>query len=261
MNTTNKMIDGLFDNLDKWRHLPSYQLERRADLFFSLYLPEFISKEFNCKIDNKIIPEFPVKLSIIYQNKKVLDETFKPDKVNMESNQSIKIDYVLLTETLDTAYLIELKTDSNSINQIQAENLLYTGDSFTELLSGILDIYCKANISTKNRKKYNCLLYNLDDMGLLDKKNAFKNAYKNNDDTSKLIHIVNNIKPVPVKKIEKIYIAPSKSNLALLNIYRFKLINFEHYAEYINKNNEDHLTGRFYRSLKEWDKNEAGVMK
>ena len=37
-----RSIDTLFDRMDAWRHLPSYQLERRADLFFSLYLPEVL---------------------------------------------------------------------------------------------------------------------------------------------------------------------------------------------------------------------------
>ena len=30
----------LFDRLDEWRDFPNYQLERRADIFFSLYLVE-----------------------------------------------------------------------------------------------------------------------------------------------------------------------------------------------------------------------------
>ena len=37
-----KQIDTLFNRVDAWRHLPNYQLERRADLFFSLYLPEVL---------------------------------------------------------------------------------------------------------------------------------------------------------------------------------------------------------------------------
>jgi len=36
-------IDAIFDRMDVWRHLPSYQLERRADLFFALYLPEVLN--------------------------------------------------------------------------------------------------------------------------------------------------------------------------------------------------------------------------
>ena len=31
-------IAAVSDRMDAWRHLPKYQLERRSDLFFSLYL-------------------------------------------------------------------------------------------------------------------------------------------------------------------------------------------------------------------------------
>ncbi len=35
-----KHLNELFDNMDSWRHLPAYQFERRADIFFSIYLPD-----------------------------------------------------------------------------------------------------------------------------------------------------------------------------------------------------------------------------
>jgi len=37
-----KQIDTLFNRMDAWRHFPNYQLERRADIFFALYLPEVL---------------------------------------------------------------------------------------------------------------------------------------------------------------------------------------------------------------------------
>lgn len=39
-------IEEIFDWLDRWRQLPAYQLERRADIFFALYLPEIIAYKF-----------------------------------------------------------------------------------------------------------------------------------------------------------------------------------------------------------------------
>jgi hypothetical protein len=72
MRTVEKLqIDKLFDLLDDWRLLPDYQLERRADIFFALSLPEIIKGKFNKNIEY-IIPEFPIK--------------------KVESNQSFKID-------------------------------------------------------------------------------------------------------------------------------------------------------------------------
>ena len=35
-------IERVFKLLDNWRHLPDYQLERRADIFFALFLPEVL---------------------------------------------------------------------------------------------------------------------------------------------------------------------------------------------------------------------------
>lgn len=36
VNKEMKQIDTLFKRMDAWRHFPNYQLERRADIFFSL---------------------------------------------------------------------------------------------------------------------------------------------------------------------------------------------------------------------------------
>ena len=35
---THPDLDALFDLLDRWRHLPSYRLEPRADVVFGLFL-------------------------------------------------------------------------------------------------------------------------------------------------------------------------------------------------------------------------------
>lgn len=35
----------IFNLMDSWRRLPSYQLERRADLFFALYIPQALEEK------------------------------------------------------------------------------------------------------------------------------------------------------------------------------------------------------------------------
>lgn len=50
-----KQIDTLFNRMDAWRHLPNYQLERRADLFFSLYLPEVLEAKLGFLVGDTII--------------------------------------------------------------------------------------------------------------------------------------------------------------------------------------------------------------
>jgi hypothetical protein len=42
--------------MDEIRKLPAYQLERRADDFFALYLKEILQEKLNVKIDT-FIPE------------------------------------------------------------------------------------------------------------------------------------------------------------------------------------------------------------
>jgi len=44
-------INELFDLLDDWRNLPSYQLERRADIFFAIHLEKW--KTYTNKIQNE----------------------------------------------------------------------------------------------------------------------------------------------------------------------------------------------------------------
>ena len=45
--------------LDRWRHFPAYQLERRADVFFALYLPGIVEHALGVKVDSRVIPVEP----------------------------------------------------------------------------------------------------------------------------------------------------------------------------------------------------------
>ena len=92
-------VERVFELMDQWRHLPAYQLERRADIFFALFLPEVLSKELGICIDPILIPEFPIKKE--------------------SSNKSNNVDYLALqigsSESRPRrAFLIELKTDMAS---------------------------------------------------------------------------------------------------------------------------------------------------
>jgi hypothetical protein len=65
MTTNDSKINQLFNNLDVWRHLPAYQLERRVDIFFSLYLAEVLQKKFNLPEVPVLIPEFPIRYGLV----------------------------------------------------------------------------------------------------------------------------------------------------------------------------------------------------
>lgn len=87
-------LDTVFRHLGHWRHLPAYQLERRADVFFSVYLKEVVEEFTKTTLEDVMIPEFPVK--------------------HDGTNQSDKVDYVLFTKDRKRVFFIELKTDGGS---------------------------------------------------------------------------------------------------------------------------------------------------
>ena len=97
--------------LDEWRHLPAYQLERRVDIFFGMFLPKVIEKTFGVHVD-EIIPEFPLRKG-----------TLNPD--SSEDNQSVNVDFAVFGSKGDKGriFLVELKTDVNSLNQEQLKNM------------------------------------------------------------------------------------------------------------------------------------------
>ena len=99
-------IADLFALLDSWRHLPAYQLERRADIYFGLFLPDALNHHLRPRgmaIDPRIIPEFP------------LGQT--------TSRRSDKADYFAVSTNRTHAFLIELKTDLRSIRAVQERYL------------------------------------------------------------------------------------------------------------------------------------------
>lgn len=144
-----KHLNELFDNLDSWRHLPAYQLERRADIFFSIYLPDLIRGKFGVTAE-AVLPEFPVRIGTIDPNSDI--------------NQSFKIDYLIKIKGTAGIIFLELKTDDSSRRSRQdwyLEKAMQVG--LPNLLAGLQDIY-KA---TTSKGKYRYLLDRLQDMGLI----------------------------------------------------------------------------------------------
>ena len=194
-------IEKVFEILNDWRQLPNYQLERRADIFFALYLPEIIKRKFGIEITyDNIIPEFPLRKGTLFLN---------------ESNQSVKVDYAIITSS--KVIFIELKTDNNSVNQDQIDYLEKAKEAkFTHLIEGVRLIEEK----TKQKKKYKHLLEKLDGFDL---------------STEKEIGIV--------------YILPQEDEL--LKKKEIPMITFTEVIEAI-KGNKDELTRHFIESLNKW---------
>lgn len=221
---TEDRIDKIFELLDKWKNLPAYQLERRADIFFALYLPEIIKQKF--KLDDEvenlhIIPEFPVRTRGI--NKKTGKETFR----------SNRIDYAVVSKKI--VYLVELKTDTGSINDPQKEYLRKTKTNKTNLIKDIVDIYHSEN----SDDKYKNLLSLLANMNWVEK-------IVNVEETSKKCKykVINDLNAYA---IEIVYILPEE----IIKEEDITEIDFNYIAEILNEK-KDVLTVRFIESLKKW---------
>ena len=148
-------LDTLFNRLDEWRHLPAYQLERRADIFFALFLPEVL--EARCGALNPlVIPEFPLRKGTLWPK--------KYEKSNQQRNRSAKADYAVFTKNCQTMYLVELKTDSKSFDKTQYNNYKKAQNvGLHALIEGILRI-CE---NTKHIQKYVHLLKRLCELDLV----------------------------------------------------------------------------------------------
>lgn len=218
--------------MDAWRHLPNYQLERRADLFFSLYLPEVLEAKFGFPVRKEIVPEFPVRIGTIYPN--------------IPTNKSYKIDYVALSVDADKAILVELKTEGLSRRDNQDKNLHASLDvGFPALLGGVLDIFR----ATNSKRKYFSLLEFLESMGLLRipvdmKEIMLRPRLQGATEASSAIEITKTVIDSII-----VYIQPSGTGDDIINFEDFRSVVQEH---------KDPVSQRFAQSLVEWARVKAG---
>lgn len=143
-DATTVSVNKVFDLLDRWRHFPCYQLERRADIFFAMYLPALMEELLETPLDPIVIPEFPLKKAF--------------------SNQSFKVDYCLVRADRRRVCFLEFKTDSASLNAPQHAYLKLAQESgFRAALDGLVQILG----TTQGRRKYLHLCSALADLGFL----------------------------------------------------------------------------------------------
>jgi hypothetical protein len=157
--------------MDSWRHLPSYQLERRADIFFAAYLPDIIRHKLD--LDPQIvIPEFPVRIG-----------TVNP---NSNSNRSYKVDYVVTSGNSEEVLFIELKTDMQSRRGIQDRYLKKSKQlGMKELLEGVRLIYQ----ATNQKSKYKALIKELEKSSLIKRSNSETFEITNDDYEITIVYI------------------------------------------------------------------------
>ena len=235
----------------RWRHLPNYQLERRADIFFALFLPEYLRDCKGIKIMKDIlVPEFP----IYNENKN-------------EYKLSYYIDYFALSCDSQKAYLIELKTDMSSVKSDKGRKQLGRLKTASEkkLLHHIKYI-SDISENSKQWKKYIHLLGHLSSLGLVER--------VGNEMSKTSLGEVKVVKELEgdekcgcgrtkgIKDSGVVYIVPSRSELLDWRGFscelkefikqKMEVIEFSDLAEYVKKRGD--IGKRFAESLQEWTK-------
>jgi hypothetical protein len=227
-------LDQLFELLDRWRHLPAYQLERRADILFAIYLPAFLSHYLKIDIRPELIPEFPVRLGSIY-----------PDLPVKNQNHSCKVDYVAFAQDGSKIWFVELKTDSLSRRDRQDEYLLLAQKvGMPTLIDGI----CKLFLKTTAKNKYYCLLVSLESLGQLKLPTAFHEGPRTGWRGAALDIATVSILPQP--QIEILYLQPIRVETGD--------IGFEAFADWLTQF-PDPLSQKFGENLRRWAKLPAGI--
>ena len=225
-------VSMLFDRMDSWRHLPNYQLERRADLFFSLYLPEALEAKLGFAVRAELVPEFPVRIGTIHPQ--------------IDTNKSFKIDYVALSTDGSKAMLVELKTEGLSRRTGQDRYLEAAKDvGLGALIEGLLMIFRATNA----KRKYFCLLDRLSHMGLLEIPDEMRRILdgpdlRGIDETADRVRVT-----CDVAEHHIVYVQPQGSGPGI--------ISFDEFGTTVGRH-DDPLSRRFARSLDEWGRVPAG---
>lgn len=209
--------------LDRWRDFPSYQLERRADVFFALYLPGIVEHALGVKVDPRVVPEFPIKRE--------------------DNNQSTKVDYFLLAEDRSVAFLVEFKTEMESRNESQDAYLRMAKErGLNRLLEDIPVVAAASN----QKAKYVHLLHGLSGLGLLSLPSdideyAFPKARRG------ITRRLGEVRAIPSDAhVEVVYLQPRDSESE-------RSISFRQVAEYL-RTVDDALAGTLASYVERWAK-------
>lgn len=224
------MLNKLFSFLDDFRPLPNYQLERRTDIFFAIYLKELMEKRTGGKISDVMIPEFPLWRGIVHEGYKPL--------------LSYKIDYVLFSEDFTKMYFVELKTDSLSRRVSQDEYLVKAKEvGFGVMLEGLISIFN----ATKSKRKYYHLFEKICRTGLVEMPGDLKDCiFGDVQDSKKIFQMIKSIKINKQQPdVEIFYIQPLGEGE--------EVINFEYFADFLGGYDDD-FSRLFREHLLKWTK-------
>lgn len=169
MSNQNNELTRVLEKLDEWRHLPKYRLESHIDVLIALCLPHIIRSMFAVGDKLSIIPEFPLHKKIVL------------DKQSEKNNhRSINVDFAAFSEQRNCFYLIELKTDNNSLKGKRNQDRVCKLE--TAKMEGAAKIFCGVincaqNSSVQTQFKYRHLISKLQKIGCIE---GFEDEDRNN---------------------------------------------------------------------------------
>ena len=250
-------VERIFGLLDKWRHLPAYQLERRADIFFALFLPEVLEKHCCIEIKDPFIPEFPI------------------DK-KQKNNEHRQADYFVLSEHRKRGILVELKTDMASKRskngKLQEEALVRATEKkgLGGLVTDIIDILKppkekRGNQKKQTRQKYIHLLSYLKRLELVcyeKEDELYRKALSPNSkgiydilDQVQLASWVRDDEP----DLEVLYIQPEKEEYDSEKGDKITALDFKTFADIVKEGQgNEELRKLFSECLTNWACTKAG---
>ena len=229
------IIEEVFERMDRWRNLPKYGLERRADIFFGVYLKHALEAKYKVKIQGEIIPEFPVR-------KATVDPSIQSDQ------SSFNVDFLAFSDDKKTAFLIELKTDIGSRREKQDYYLEAVKNiGLVGLIHGLVKIFQ----ATKIKRKYFHLFKMLENAGIVELPSQLQSLVFS-DNMRGVNALIRDVKiSAPAGQMKLVYLQPTGVGE--------NIINFKEFAGLI-EGIKDSVTQRFVESLKTWSNVKAGDM-
>ena len=220
--------DAVLSQLDQWRHFPDYQLERRTDIYFAIYLRSFLQLHAATVLQSTVIPEFPIKRDLIWQDP--------------PTHKSVKVDYVLFSEDKSKVFFVELKTDNASRRPAQDDYLATARRiGFRAILEGLLKIITH----TTSHQKYYHLLSALSNAGFISLPRELGAALFAASPTPHT-HLYERIKLVPLTpSIQVLYLQP------VIEEGLEDHVDFETFATFLEAR-DDGFASSFASYLRRW---------
>lgn len=221
----------VFEYLNFFRKLPTYQFERRIDAFILPYLEIHFNKHFKNKFkDNQadfifLYPELPIERSSLMRNS---DPEKKQEKL------ADYVDYVMWSKFLNTIYLVEFKTEVNSLTFAQFKTYM---EACQQGWLSLVNYYFKKAINNNNWRKFAFGLDYIHDKapGILGLNGPlrFQEFIKKNRGFGVHVYLEKLKSEIRIQKepdLKFIYLAPAKSEMKL-NSFADSIENSELFYE------------------------------